>query len=87
MTKIQNALTGSSVVIIESIEPLAEGVRNTGRAVKAGTGGLAHWLEDWEDSVVDGKAMKKLERAFGLRQRARALELEEAAFNALPSTS
>jgi len=84
-TKIQNVLTDTSVVIVESIQPLAEGLfKNTGRAVKAGTGGLAEWLEDWEDSVVDAKTMKKLERAFGLEQRARALALEKAAFAALP---
>jgi hypothetical protein len=87
VVRIQDALTDSSVLIVESVEPLAHGIKNTGRAIKACTGGAAEWLEDWEDSVVDGKAVKKLERAFTLRQRARALELEEAAFNALPSVS
>jgi hypothetical protein len=91
IVRIQDALTTSTVDIVETIPEvtgiLKEGATETRRIVGAGFGGVAEWLEDWEESVVDGKSMKKLERAFGLRQRARALELEEAAFNALPSPS
>lgn len=90
VNKLQNALTVSSVDVIETVPAVTGLVKDTAtesrRILRSGLSGVAHWCEDWEDSVVDSKAMKKLERAFGLRQRARALELEEAAFNALPKT-
>ena len=91
MTKLQNALTASSVDIIETIPEVTgiikDGSVNVRRVVKSGTGGLAEWLEDWEDSVIDAKAVKKFERANVLKARIRAAELEEVALNALPKVS
>ena len=91
MTKLQNALTTSTVDVVETIPEVTgiikDGAVNTRRIVKAGTGGMAEWLEDWEDSVVDAKAVKKFERANILKARIRAAELDEAAHNALPKVS
>ena len=91
MTRLQNALTASSVDVIETIPEVTGIIKdsaiNTRRMVKSGTGGMAEWLEDWEDSVIDAKAVKKFERANNLKARIRAAELEEAALNALPKVS
>lgn len=91
MTKLQNALTAASVDVIETIPEitgiLKDGAINTRRIVKSGTGGVAEWMEDWEDSVVDSKAAKRFERGNNLKARIRAAELEEAAHNALPKVS
>ena len=91
MTKLQNALTASSVDVIETVPEitgiLKDGAHGARRIVKSGFGGMAEWMEDWEDSVIDAKAVKKFERANNLKARIRAAELEEAAFNALPKVS
>ena len=91
MTKLQNALTASSVDIIETVPEVTgivkDGAVNTRRIVKSGTGGLAIWLEDWEDAQEDGRAAKKFERANALKARIRAAELDEAALDALPKVS
>ncbi len=91
MTKLQNALTASSVDIVETVPEITgiikDGAVNTRRIVKAGTGGMAEWMEDWEDSVIDAKSVKKFERANGIKSRIRAAELDEAAHNALPKVS
>jgi hypothetical protein len=88
VTRIQDALTESSVDLIEVVPAVTSGLKhlglNGGRIIKASTGGLAEWLEDWEDSVVDFKKVKKFERANQFQSRLRAAELEEAAFKALP---
>jgi hypothetical protein len=91
VVRIQDALTESSVDVIEVIPALTGGLKhlgvNGGRIVKSATGGIAEWLEDWEDSVIDSKAVKKFERANVFKARLRAAELEEVAFNALPPVS
>jgi hypothetical protein len=91
MTKLQNALLASSVDIIETVPEVTgivkDGAQNTRRIVKSGTGGMAEWMEDWEDSVIDAKAVKKFERANTLKARIRAAELDEVALNALPQVS
>ena len=91
MTKLQNVLTDASVDIIETLPEVTgiikDGSVNIRRSVKSGTGGMAEWLEDWEDSVIDAKAVKKFERANVLKARVRAAQLEEEAFNALPKVS
>jgi len=91
MTKLQNALTDSSVDVVETLPEvtgiLKDGSKQTRRITKAGLGGIAEWLEDWEDSVIDAKAVKKFERANVLKARVRAAELDEAALNALPAVN
>lgn len=91
MTKLQNAITAASVDVIETVPEVTgiikDGAKNTRRIVKSGTGGMAEWMEDWEDSVVDAKAVKKFERANNLKARIRAAELDEVAHNALPKVS
>ena len=91
MTKLKNVLLVASVDVIETVPEVTgiikDGAKNTRRIVKSGTGGMAEWLEDWEDSVVDAKAVKKFERANVLKSRIRSAELEEAAHKALPKVS
>ena len=91
MTKLQNVLLVASVDVIETVPEVTgivkDGAKNTRRIIKSGTGGMAEWLEDWEDSVIDAKTVKKFERANVLKARIRSAELEEAAHNALPKVS
>ena len=91
MTKLQNALTTSSVDVVETVPEVTgivkDSAKGTRRILKPLFGGTAEWLEDWEDSVIDAKAVKKFERANVLKARIRAAELDEAAHNALPKVS